>query len=248
MERTPDIACIWLGSTILGLQKKLVQDVKYGQIPLDLHSAAWSGTVQSFIQQPVSTPLVVNGYVQRADECRLLFLCRSDKHTRVPLCQWKPFGETPKDDVDIEARIHEHCEGHKLEYQGFAWTCTDGDLVSYSSQHHVRQRLSQSDTQELQCVFPVVWVKLDRKREAISENATRNIITWLRPNGCAPREKDIFKHEWLTIYDSDEDEETGEECEEVTSTKSFQHRPQVEEWLSVTSSAMRPGLEFTLEA
>ncbi|KAF1358850.1 hypothetical protein EJ07DRAFT_166328 [Lizonia empirigonia] len=248
MERTPEVACIWLGSAILGLQKKLVQDVKYGQIPLDLHSAVWSGTVQSFIQQPVSRPLVVNGYVQRADECRLLFLCQSDNHTRVPVCQWKPFGETPKDDVDLEVRIHEHCEGHELEYQGFAWNCTEGDLISHSSQHYVRQRLSQSGTQELQCAFPVVWKALDFEKEVISENATRSIISWLRSDGCAPHEKDMFKHEWFTMSDSDEDEESEEDSEEVTSTKSFQHRPQVEEWLSNASSITRPRLNFTLEA
>lgn len=128
MERRPEVACIWLGSAILGLQPKLLQDVKYGQIPIDLDSAAWTGTIQSFIQQPVSRPLTVNGYIQRADECRLLFLCQSKNHTRTPICQWKPFGKTPKDDVDLEVKVHEHCEGHGLQYQEFVWDCTEGEL------------------------------------------------------------------------------------------------------------------------
>lgn len=231
MEKIPELACIWLGSTIVGLQKKLLQDAKYGQIPLDLHSAVWSGTVQSFIQQPVSGPLVVDGYVRRADECRLLFLCQSDGHTRVPICQWKPFGQTPKDDVDLEVRLHEHCEGHALQYRGFAWECADSDLVFHSPQHCVSQRHSQSRTQELQYAYPIVWKALDRTKEAISENATRNVISWLRSDGHAPHEKEMFEHEWFIMCDSDEEEEP---MVETQSMSGFEQSPRVEEWLSNT--------------
>jgi hypothetical protein len=100
MERAPKIAFLWLGITILGLPKKVLKDVRYGLIPIDLHSAAWSVAVQSFIQESVSSPLVTRGHVSRADECRLLFLSRSSYHTRVPVCQWKPFGTTPVEDTD----------------------------------------------------------------------------------------------------------------------------------------------------
>jgi len=49
MDRTPEVACILLGSTILGLQKELLQEVHYGHIPFDLPSAVWSGSIQSFM-------------------------------------------------------------------------------------------------------------------------------------------------------------------------------------------------------
>lgn len=99
----------------------------------------------------------------------------------------------------------------------------------------------------MQSAFPVVWKALDFKKEVISENATRSIISWLRSDGCAPHEKDMFKHEWFTMYDSDEDEESEEGSEEVKSTKSFQHRLQVKEWLSNAPSITQPRLKFTLE-
>ena len=87
MERAPRVACLWLGSLILGVQERLLQELQFGQIPIDLHSAVWSGTVQSFIQQRISKPLIKNGCVSRADECRLLFLSQPDHHARVPVCQ-----------------------------------------------------------------------------------------------------------------------------------------------------------------
>jgi len=229
MERTPELACIWLGSTIIGLQKRLLQEVKYGQIPLDLHSAVWSGTVQSFIQQPVSQRLVVDGLVDRADECRLLFLCQSDSHTRLPVCQWKPFGKTSKDDVDLEVRVHEHCKGHQLQYQGFAWEFPHGNLSFHAPPQCVPQRQRQSSAQEPRCRFPIVWKALKRQNEVISENATRNVLSWLRSDGCAPREKDMFKHEWMTMSDSEDEEELMVETESIDGVE---HSPHVEEWLS----------------
>lgn len=45
MERSPTISPLWLGATVLGLQKSLLQEIRYGAIPIDLHSVAWTGTV-----------------------------------------------------------------------------------------------------------------------------------------------------------------------------------------------------------
>lgn len=129
MDRQPKVAPLWLGITVLGLQKRLLQDVRFGLIPIDLHSAAWSGTMQSFIQQPVSDPLVADGQVGRADQCRLLFLSRSGSHDRVPVCQWRPFGGTPLEHTDIEVRVHANCKSHSLRYEGFTWDCLDGNTT-----------------------------------------------------------------------------------------------------------------------
>jgi hypothetical protein len=63
MERAPRVAFLWLGGLILGLQERLLQEVRFGHMPIDLYSAVWSGTVQSFIQQRVSKPLVTDGRV-----------------------------------------------------------------------------------------------------------------------------------------------------------------------------------------
>ncbi|KAH7248189.1 hypothetical protein B0J15DRAFT_562299 [Fusarium solani] len=230
MERAPRVAFLWLGSLILGLQERLLQDVRFGQIPIDLPSAVWSGTVQSFIQQRVSKPLVTGGYVSRADECRLLFLSQSGHHARVPVCQWKPFGATPFEDVDIEVRAHEGCEDHQLQYKGILWGCEDNQFEFQSSQEADGQNLSDRSLTKAPDAGPVriCFEQLDREREAISENATRNIFGWLRFDGYARHEEDIWKHEWFDMSESDEDD-VGED--ETTSGASPELSPRIESWL-----------------
>ncbi|KAH9879436.1 hypothetical protein J1614_002876 [Plenodomus biglobosus] len=89
----------------------------------------------------------------------------------------------------------------------------------------------RNSLRDSQCAYMVVWNALDRNKKAVSENATRNVITWLRSDGCAPHEKEMFKHEWFNLSDSEEEEGSSE----VTSTVSFIHRPRVMKWLLKTS-------------
>jgi hypothetical protein len=74
MERVPAVACLWLGVFVLRLHESLLQELRFGQMPIDLHSAARSGTVQSTIQHRISNPLMQDKAMSRADECKLLFL------------------------------------------------------------------------------------------------------------------------------------------------------------------------------
>ncbi|KPM34888.1 hypothetical protein AK830_g11684 [Neonectria ditissima] len=237
MERAPKVAFLWLGCLILGLQEKLLREVRFGQIPIDLHSAVWSGMVQSFLQQRVSRPLVTSGCVSRADECRLLFLSQSGHHARTPVCQWKPFGTTPVEDVDLEVRVHEGCEGHQLQYEGILWGCKNDNFVFQPSQEADSQNLpdrllakAPANTESV----PVYYEALDRDREAISENATRNIFGWLRFDGYARHEGEIWKHEWFDMSDSDEDDMSGDE---TTSDGSPERSSRVETWLSDVNSS-----------
>jgi hypothetical protein len=238
MERAPKVAYLWLGSTILGLQKKLLQDVRYGLIPIDLHCAVWSGTVQSFIQEPVPNPLVAHGHVTRADECRLLFLSRSSHHVRVPVCQWKPFGATPVEDVDVKVRVHAECKGHGLEYQGFFWDCTNDELEFQSSgEANICTPPNRLPTQDLNSAgqVPIFYGALDRKKEVISENATRSILGWLRFEGYARHEREIWEHEWFHMSDSDEEDI---DRNEVCSDSELKPSSHVESWISGLPSSI----------
>jgi hypothetical protein len=238
MERAPKVAYLWLGSTILGLQKELLQDVRYGLIPIDLHCAVWSGTVQSFIQEPVTNPLVAHGHVTRADECRLLFLSRSSRHVRVPVCQWKPFGATPVEDVDVKVRVHAECKGHRLEYQGFFWDCTNDELEFRSSgEANICTPPNRLPTQDLNGAgqIPIFYGALDRKKEVISENATRSILGWLRVEGYARHEREIWEHEWFHMSDSDEEDI---DRNEVCSDSEPEPSSHVESWISGLPSSI----------
>ncbi|KAF0641691.1 hypothetical protein FPSE5266_09874 [Fusarium pseudograminearum] len=231
MERSTRVAFLWLGCIILNIQSELLREVHFGQIPIDLPSASWSGTTQSFIQQRVSNPLVIDGFISRADECRLLFLSQSERRSRLPVCQWTPFGKTPVGDVDLEVRVHQQCEDHWLQYEGIEWEYEDGHVEFLPSQTGDSQTIPSKppihlSTQEL--TTDISYEGLERDREAISENATRNIFGWLRVDGYAQGEQDIWKHEWFDMSDSDDDDIKEEE---TISDTSAQLSPRVESWV-----------------
>lgn len=235
MERVPQVAFLWLGSLILGQQGKLLQEVRFGQLPVDLTSAAWSGTTQSFLQQPVSQPLVGDGGISRADECRLLYLSQCGQHSRSPVCQWKPFGATFVEDVDIEVRTHQHCKYHQLQYQKMLWECVGGTVESPSSQRTHSQASSKSTQPQTSLNSGSVAISygaLNRDREAISENATRSIFGWLRSDGRTRQEGEIWKHEWFDMSDSGDDEDLSEDEKTSGGSPKLQVSSYVETWLS----------------
>ncbi|KAI1369485.1 hypothetical protein F5Y08DRAFT_325161 [Xylaria arbuscula] len=72
---------------------------------IDLQEAVWTGTLQSFIQEPVT------------DECRLMYLSQElDKETR-PCYPYPPFGDIPICDAALVVQAHARCPGnHCLRY------------------------------------------------------------------------------------------------------------------------------------
>ncbi|KAH6982243.1 hypothetical protein BKA56DRAFT_643878 [Ilyonectria sp. MPI-CAGE-AT-0026] len=127
MEQLPDTAPLWLGATILGLQRNFIKEAGFGQIQVNLNAAAWSGTVQLFLLEPLSGRCHESRWISRADECRLLFLAQAEHHSQAPIFQWAPFGATAIEHTEIEVRIHKDCNGHTLQYDGFTWHCTNGE-------------------------------------------------------------------------------------------------------------------------
>lgn len=110
--------------------------------------------------------------------------------------------------------------------------CEDDKFEFQSSQEIHSQDLSDhSLTKAPDDAGPmrICFEELDRKREAISENVTRSIFGWLRFDGYARHEEDIWKHEWFDMSESDEDD-VGED--ETTSGASPELSPRIESWLS----------------
>lgn len=238
MERAPTIGFLWLGVCVLGLHQCFLQDLRFGQIPIDLHSAAWSRSIQSFIQDRSSVPLSKNGYVSRADECKLLYLSQSNTHARLPLCQWKPFGATAIEHTDFEVRNHLSCNYHQLRYEGFSWKCQGGTYEFQSSaQSHDSFKITNDRHDRESCdstnSISICFQGMNREREALSENATRNILRWLRPDGYAPGEAELWKHEWFEPSESDDDEvDSGDN----TPSEGPNSLTQVLPWLSHVTS------------
>ncbi|EGY15715.1 uncharacterized protein VDAG_06879 [Verticillium dahliae VdLs.17] len=209
-EREPAAAFLWAGAAVLGLQTSLLQEVRRGQIRTDLPSAVWSGTCQTFIQHPTSHPLVADGSISHADEARLLFLSQTDGHARMPICQWRPFGVTRLEDVNLEVRVHVDCESHWPQYRGFAWDCVDDESLFQSASVSLAERRpteshSSSEGNGRSCQALISYDGLDEAGDHVSENATRSFFQWLRQDGWPQSEKHMRDHEWFDVLDSDDE-------------------------------------------
>ena len=198
-KRQPRLVALWLGASIIGMEKTILQPVRNGLFSIELHAAAWTGTVHSFINLRPHMPRVTSHEeIDRRDECRLLFLTGSESHQRPPICPWQPFGTTPLTLAEIEVQQHAACTGHYLQYVSWRWDTEDG--LSYED-------LGYDKTSALD-MWDVISTEFDAaplttsttdslKSELLSEAATRSIFGWLRVDGYPPFEKAIFSHDWF---------------------------------------------------
>ncbi|EGC46187.1 conserved hypothetical protein [Histoplasma capsulatum var. duboisii H88] len=201
MNRVPQVSFLWLGGIIVGTHKNVLQDGRFGLLPIELHAASWCGVTQSFLQEPVSQPPITNGVLLRSDECRLLYLTQAEQHTRWPVSPWMPFGTTALEDAEIEVRLHAQCTGHSLQYADWYWACQNDKLL-----HPLCVKTTTSahpPAQHPAINTPIRYEALNLKEESASENATLNIFGWLRIDGYPPRERGISYHEWINLDESD---------------------------------------------
>lgn len=221
MSRVPHLAFFWLGGAIMGIHKDVLRDGQFGLIPTEPHAAAWSGTMQSFMQEPIHP--AANESILRSDECRLLYLTQEEHHTSWPVCQWTPFGTTALKDTEIDVRLHANCTVHGLQYAGWKWTCRNGSVVYQMAEPALTPAFSPAEP-----VVPNITINyeaLDHGEESASENATRSIFSWLRVEGYPPNEKKI--HEWINIDDSDDELSMDKDSEKSDETL----RTNVEDWI-----------------
>jgi hypothetical protein len=208
-RRQPRLAALWLGAIIMGMAKTVIRDLKNGLSAPDLHAAAWTGSVQSFITLGIRT--LDRQMISREDECRLLFITATsaaDNHSRVPVYPWKPFGKSHIRDTELEVQQHIQCNCHCLEYEAWHWSLTNGrelqdagiDQVPLDGNMHVGEALEISR----------VLHDRDLSSNLLSEGATCGIFGWLRSTGYPACEKSLYQHSWFDVGSSDgEDSDSG---------------------------------------
>jgi hypothetical protein len=207
MKRDPSIGFIWLGAFIIGAHTRALQEARLGWWKLDLHTAAWTGTLISFIQEPVSTIISETDEIPRADEARLMYLSHDQSYVVPPLFPFRPFGSTALKDTNIDVRQHVKCgTSHLLEYESLSWRCRGGlrnaTLPVPKIPLHAKNGQNQTETN-----ISINYDKLDNEDDDCSEMVTRNIFTWLRDeDGFPVAERAIREHEWIDNLDSDDDE------------------------------------------
>lgn len=156
---------LWLGASIAGLQDGLLKLFRERISEPELHSAAWTQTLQSFVQQPVSG--MRNGRVARADECRLLFLTQTQWHKNPPLSAWPLFGTTKLCDVNIEVEEHIRCGTHCLSYDNWTWNCRDKNSpVSHQPCRNTTR--SHYAPRAIDATIPVSYHAFDLEEESAS--------------------------------------------------------------------------------
>ncbi|KAF8861685.1 hypothetical protein BDZ45DRAFT_586758 [Acephala macrosclerotiorum] len=204
MKRDPSLGFLWLGAFITGAQTRSLQEARQGWWKIDLNAAAWTGTLMSFIQEPVSKLPAGTEEISRADECRLMYLSHDQFYTVPPLFPFAPFGSTAITDTNIDVRQHARCEtSHSLEYEGLTWHCRGGKRTATTVP---RIPLRAKGGQPTDSNISVTYDSLDNEDDDCSEMVTRNIFTWLRDeDGFPVAERAIREHEWIDNLDSDDD-------------------------------------------
>jgi len=204
MKRDPSLGILWLGAFIIGAQTRALQEARRGWWKIDLHVAAWTGTLMSFIQEPVSTlPRIEE--ISRADEFRLLYLSHEQYYNVAPLFPFPPFGSIALKDTNIEVHQHAQCDtNHRLEYEGLTWRCRGGQHTATTVP---RLPLRAKYGQSIDDNISIAYDKLDNEDDDCSEMVTRNVFTWMRDqDGFPPAERAIREHEWIDNLDWDDDD------------------------------------------
>ena len=208
---SPHISYLWLGGIITGAHRDFLRNTSslLGLNRIDLDEAAWSGTLWSFIQEPVSLLHLDSESISRADECRLMFLTQDPPPEFPPIYPYSPLGDTNIQDADLGVQLHAFCPGkHGLRFMSLTWNCVGGrkDIqstgpISIASSIHITS--NSFDDKDIGIKVDYAW--LDRERD-LSEGVTSNLFTWMREmNGFTVAERDIYRHEWIDAFDSDDE-------------------------------------------
>ncbi|KAM6513646.1 hypothetical protein FALCPG4_016028 [Fusarium falciforme] len=208
--RSPHLSFLWLGAIIAGLHKGFLKDLRglLGFNRIDLHEAAWTGTVLSFVQDPVPHQQESATSISREDEFTLAFLAQGMSRYRYPpIYPYPPPGSTAINDLDLDVRLHTACPGgHGLKFSKITWSCTGGRKEVQETATLATIVRPPPTSSSPTAAIPVDYTRLDPDRD-ISELVTRNVFMWMREmDGFPINEREIYQHEWFGEDDSDDDE------------------------------------------
>ncbi|KAJ6038459.1 hypothetical protein N7460_008230 [Penicillium canescens] len=201
--RQPRLASLWLGAIVVGLANPTIRNIRIGLTATEFNAAAWTGTHQSFITvEPGSND---GQMIRREDECRLLFITACDGYTRPPIHPWKPFGETRLLDAELAVQQHAACRCHCLKYKTWNWNLANGETLEDSG-ISLMEIGGEFLTQKHKENYYPTQNGSHLFSQVASEAATRGIFGWLRSTGYPANEKPVYRHSWIDIESSDDDD------------------------------------------
>ncbi|AEO55056.1 hypothetical protein MYCTH_2115818 [Thermothelomyces thermophilus ATCC 42464] len=224
MDRAPKVAFFWIGATVLGIGETLLTRIRLGSLPADLNTAAWSDTLQHFIQQPVQPGVSEDGKIARADYCRLLALTLNAATPVFPTSPWKPFGLTPLELAGPSVQLHAAFREHQLQYLTFFWFQNPGITAFHPSTDDSVPRPRPISVRD--------W-KLAVSDESASKGATQAVSEYMADvNPDSKRDAELWQHEWLQLpslgsgkegqREADGQSGTRDGCEESAEDEDYQ--------------------------
>ncbi|KAG5944166.1 hypothetical protein E4U60_006183 [Claviceps pazoutovae] len=210
-QRSPSpLGILWLGAILLDMQRYIMTTARQFGYHNDLYSAAWTGTLISFIQQPVADYPPNLEIISRADEARLTFSSQAEFHEEMCFVDFPPFGKIAVRDCILEAQFHTSCSGsHALLYAGFAWDCLGEVRVAQDSESRVFEY--NDATEHPVASMAIRYDKLDRSSDC-SEPITLYIFNWLRKDDGWPVGERGIPRTWIGIGKSLEQSKGRDEC------------------------------------
>ncbi|WQF80754.1 hypothetical protein CDEST_05768 [Colletotrichum destructivum] len=115
-DRSPHISYLWLGGIITGAHKAFLRNTHglLGLNRIDLHEAAWTGTLHSFFQEPTVPLKPDSSSITQADECRLMLLAQEPPRENPPMYPYPPLGDTAIQDTDLSVQLHANWASHSM--------------------------------------------------------------------------------------------------------------------------------------
>ncbi|KAI9747970.1 MAG: hypothetical protein M4579_007344 [Chaenotheca gracillima] len=219
--RCPRLGALWLGATLSGLAKTVLEFVASGTPPLDPDACAWTGCLQSFMDTAGSGPYCQSPSsetaprIQRADVWRLLYLppaVEDDlRYESPPFSPWKPVGTASVEHSVARIKIHLCCSRHQLEYRQWTWHLRDHSILEDDGLKSVADR--NSPFCEVSTEGPILNFTTAPLDDHASRAASYEVFRWVTANGEGhPPNEEIYKDGWLCENGTDEHWSSQHKC------------------------------------
>ncbi|KAF5965914.1 immunoglobulin variable region used by the itc63b heavy chain [Fusarium coicis] len=207
--RSPHLSFLWLGAIIAGLHRGFLKGPGglLGLNRIDIHEAAWTGTLISFIQDHAPQQPENTTSISRRHEFTLAFLTQGIARYRFPpIYPYPPLGSTAVEDLDLDVRLHIAClGGHGLQFSKITWNCAGRKKEVQEATTLTTIIRSSLNSSHSAAASLIDYRGLDPDRD-VSEQVTRNVFMWMREmDGFPINEREIYKHEWFGDDDSDDE-------------------------------------------
>ncbi|CAG7921516.1 unnamed protein product [Penicillium olsonii] len=203
--RRPSIGALCIGAAISGLSPKIISSVGSGQLPVDQHAFAWTGSPQCFHDLPGMGPYRCEDseFIARQDVWRLLHLPTTDpedwKFDNRPFGGWAPCGKSLSENCDIQVVLHLDCRRHEYQYDHWRWHLEDGSFLDdYGFSRDLMTPVPEGLSDVIQKATQMTFEKKDFDAyQKASKGASFKSFIWLFNKGGGVPSEPVYQDDWI---------------------------------------------------